>query len=281
MWKDKSEGEKSLGDLIDSLLNATKRHSASGEVDYDSDTLNALERLREIKPVWKIDLHKTSSDSLDRKGSFFGGLPFTSDDYPWPVNSESRPLCPLVQLDLREITKITGEEFGDGLLQVWVNLDEDKFLTDLIRIVDVEELSKEAKPAPCTLAEIIGESSWQEISLRFTLSHLGYMCGDWSNYQVQCLDDSREFGDDEWSLIEEIQEIVKENNYKGIDGDWLLGFPDRGSSAPAGRYDPEPRNFLQFATSDTFPMVSVSRYANIFYWRSANGSAEFTFDWNG
>ncbi len=282
MWKDKSEGEKLLGDLIDSLLTAARTNSASGEVDYDSDALNALERLREIKPVWKIELHEASPDSLNRKGSFFGGLPFTSDDYPWPVNGRLRPLCPLVQVDLCEVTKITGEKFGDGLLQVWVDFDGgDKFLTDLMRLVDVEELSKEAIPAPCTLEEIVGNSTWEEISLQFTLNHIGYMCGHWSGEEIHCVDDSRELDDREWSLIAEIQSMVEKHNYQCMKGDWLLGFPDRGSGAPAGRYVPEPGNFLQLRTSDTFPMADVGRYANIFYWRSADGSAEFAFDWNG
>jgi hypothetical protein len=56
----------------------------------------------------------------DRTGSSVGGYPYTSEAYPWPTTPEGLPLAPLLQLDLDEIEKTTGNNCGEGLLQAWL-----------------------------------------------------------------------------------------------------------------------------------------------------------------
>lgn len=50
---------------------------------------------------------------------FFGGLPFTSLKWPWPINSNKERLYPISQIDL----EIAGDklrcDLGDGILQIW------------------------------------------------------------------------------------------------------------------------------------------------------------------
>lgn len=105
------------------------------------------------------------------------------------------------------------------------------------------------------------------------------MCTDFDAYLIESRT-GRELTDDEFEVIERLMEIVEKNNFRCPTGDWLLGYPDKGSGSPAGRYDPEPDNFLQFKTAEAFPMANVSRYGNIFCEESGDG-VRFSFDWNG
>ena len=91
---------------------------------------------------------------------------------------------------------------------------------------------------------------------------------------------SGRWSDEEAAIISRLEQLSEENDYRSLSTDSLIGYPDHGSGAPAGRYDEEPLNLIQFATEDAFPMVSVSRYANVFYTDYEDGAA-YSFDWNG
>ena len=96
-------------------------------------------------------------------------------------------------------------------------------------------------------------------------------------FEVDCDRDLRE---KEVGIIEKLERISEKNGFQSLNTDWFLGYPYCGSGAPAGRYGREPTNLIQFATSDTFPMVNVSRYANLFYSNNDFKSTYF-FDWTG
>lgn len=89
-----------------------------------------------VRQRYEAVCERVSRSELDRKGSLIGGAPFLSADYP------NLDMAPLVQLDLDEILKATGERVGTGLLQVWMPCDiwgQEPYLGDLhIRVVPRE-----------------------------------------------------------------------------------------------------------------------------------------------
>lgn len=211
----------------------------------------------------------------------FGGRPFTSQKHPWPLNKKKRPYYPLIQIDLSQVSKITGKDFGHSLMQVWLDITKDS-LSDLIRIIDKEDLDDAAAedfPDAKSIQKIDEFNSWFGISSNFSFKPSGFMMAHWFDGSAEW-DYARDLSAQEIGILNELQKLSEDNGYKSLSSNWLLGYPDRGSGSPAGRYYPEPKNFIQFETSDAFPMVDVSRYANIFY-SEADGDVAYSFDWNG
>ncbi len=56
---------------------------------------------------------------LDRRGSFVGGFPWTSEAYPWPQNGRFGFLAPILQLNLATLEIGTLGLRSDTLFQVW------------------------------------------------------------------------------------------------------------------------------------------------------------------
>jgi hypothetical protein len=281
MFDDKSSAERLIGALVDDLLKASREDLKDGSCDYSEQSISKLERLKVLIPIWGIEDASLDSGEINRKSNMFGGNPFTSLKHPWPLNDRESPSYPLVQVDLRQISELSGREFGSGLLQVWLDIT-DSALPSTIRVIDLAdmgELLQDDYPDQEQIEKIDVYRSWFGIAQHFTFNFLGFMMPRWESYEIE-LDCYRDLRAKEVEIIEQLEKISEENGFQSLNGDWFLGYPDRGSGAPAGRYDSEPTNLIQFSTADTFPMVSVSRYANLFY---SNDDGEFTyfFDWNG
>lgn len=62
------------------------------------------------------DLGKKDARFFD----LIGGFPFTSVDFPWPIDSRTGEyLQPIVQLSLAKVGKLLRRNLGRGLTQVW------------------------------------------------------------------------------------------------------------------------------------------------------------------
>lgn len=61
----------------------------------------------------------STTDNLDRKGSFVGAFPWTSRDFPWPENEEGEALSPVLQLNLKQMPLDKIGINAEALLQVW------------------------------------------------------------------------------------------------------------------------------------------------------------------
>jgi hypothetical protein len=72
-----------------------------------------------------------SPANVDRTISMLSGPFFTSKIHPIPTANEEM-LYPIVQIDLRVVSSIIGESLGDGLLQVWFDINK---FDDLIRVI--------------------------------------------------------------------------------------------------------------------------------------------------
>jgi hypothetical protein len=278
MWKTELAARQELSGLIDALLAESRSQSATGEVDYTQGSIEYLERLREPRAVWSVKLRPIESSPPNRLQNMFGGTPFTSNDHPWPINRTKRPYYPLVQISLSEVGKLVGRDLGTGLLQVWVDVNDHKhFLSNLIRVISDEDLGSEPAGPAYEHSDIDLGGTWDETCSAFSFEFLGWMCDDWGWWLLECAN-GRELSSDELAIVNGIECVVGQSNYKNIDGDWLMGYPDMGSGSPAGRYSPKPANFLQLASSESFPMVDVDRYANVFIVETRKGIS-FKFDW--
>ena len=55
-----------------------------------------------------------------RKSDLLGGIPYTNERYPWPTCGEpSIHMQPIIQINLRNASKLLKFDYGDGLLQLW------------------------------------------------------------------------------------------------------------------------------------------------------------------
>lgn len=281
MFEDKNAAEAQIRKLIDGLLSASCDHSVNGECDYSEESLQALKRLSQLEPVWGIDAMQMDEDGIDRRSNMFGGKPFTTKNHPWPINSKSKPYYPLIQVDLTQLSKIVGSHFGDGLLQVWLDITKND-LDHLVRIIDDDDLIDQLEddaPLPSIIKKTDKDGFWFGICSQFTFKPMGFMMGHWSDGALEW-DYERDLSDKEVELLSALEKLSEDNGYRSMSGSWILGYPDRGSGSPADRNYPEPKNFIQFSDSGAFPMVDVSRYANIFY-SDNEGDVSFFFDWNG
>ena len=80
-------------------------------------------RLYAIPKFLKQDLTK----SQQRQCDLIGGIPYTSDSFPWPkTDGEGLPMQPICQLDLEIASSLLGENLGDGLFQLWGRVDNNR-----------------------------------------------------------------------------------------------------------------------------------------------------------
>jgi len=270
--------ESKVGNLIDVLLQRSAEQTNQARHDYTDSAIQELEKIRLWKPYWIINVEVDGEAGPSRLGNLLGGYPYTSEAYTWPVNDCGQPYLPLIQIDLNEVSHVTGENFGGGLLQVWLDV-QDLDLPSVVRVIDKEDLVEPITPPAFDFSVFDGMDSWDQVCAKFSFSPGGVVSPDFSAYLIES-DVGRDLSEEEVEVIDSIAAVCESNGVANLDCDWLLGFPDKGSGAPASRYDPVPENFFQFKTPMTFSMANVSRYGNIFYERDDEG-VNFLFDWNG
>ncbi len=100
------------------------RHHGLKDVDFCS-------------PAWGLKIFDVPTQHADRTRSMLEGPFYTSDEYPWPSSDEGKYASPVVQIDLREVTKLKGIDYGDGLLQLFIADDASNFEIRVIPRSDV------------------------------------------------------------------------------------------------------------------------------------------------
>jgi hypothetical protein len=219
-----------------------------------------------------------SPDSYNRKGNLLGGIPFTSKEHTWPINRNGKPYYPLTQINLTGVSSITNKEFGDGILQVWIDVDEQSdWMSSVIKRIEPNDLDCEMEPHEFEYLGSNFNELWCDKNYEFSFEFNGYVCPSFDSIDR---DDFVKLSKNEKSALERLELIAESNGWKSIDGDWLLGYPDMGSGSPAGSYFSEVDNFIQLATFKSFPMTLGGKQANIFY-SDSSSEVEFWFDWGG
>lgn len=93
---------------------------------------------RAYRVGWDIDLKKSSLDEIERETAILNAPLYTSERHPWPRNAAGLYLLPIVQLDLAELSALSGVDLGTGLAQLWQ--DE---ITMVPRLVPTGDISRE------------------------------------------------------------------------------------------------------------------------------------------
>ncbi|MFM9991826.1 MAG: hypothetical protein ACKVOY_10385, partial [Burkholderiaceae bacterium] len=69
-------------------------------------------------------------EEVDRLSPMFAGPLFTSITYEWPTDSNDKYAVPVFKIPLAKLSRLSGESFGDGILQCW-NLVDDYVLREI------------------------------------------------------------------------------------------------------------------------------------------------------
>lgn len=112
----------------------------AGSIDESFEGLAALKKVIELSTEgYNFVLEERSSGKTDRMKGMLSGPLFTSASYPIPLSKKGKQMVPVVQLDLKDATNISGLSLGDGLLQVW--FDDIDTYEDITRVIPREEVN--------------------------------------------------------------------------------------------------------------------------------------------
>lgn len=94
---------------------------AEDEDDYFQSTVACFDRLldRAYRVGWDVVAEKVVLADLDRAQPMMNGPMFTSVRHPWPRDRLGMVMVPIVQLDLTDLSALSGRELGTGLAQLW------------------------------------------------------------------------------------------------------------------------------------------------------------------
>jgi hypothetical protein len=121
-----------------------------------------------IGPMYLPKYESRAIGQIDRMGSLVGGLPYVTDEFPWPVSGQGEFMVPLSQLDLAEISRATGKDVGDGLLQLWrLRAGDWNFGENELRHIPGSAVRQDAtlRQMPEQFAAQVGEE-WQQHVVR-------------------------------------------------------------------------------------------------------------------
>lgn len=90
-----------------------------------------LQEVDFTEQAFNVTLKKCPAQNVDRRASMLTGPLFTSAEFPIPV-ALSGALFPVLQLELDELSGAIQDNLGDGLLQLWYDLRDQK---EFIRVI--------------------------------------------------------------------------------------------------------------------------------------------------
>ena len=135
---------------LNELLNSNEVSSEHAKVSDKNQFLYNLELSAEgFVPI----LDQVSINEVDRACSMIAGPFFVTEEYPIPSTNEGEMLpfdsssaggmmLPLLQLNLQEISALSEKDFGDGLLQLWIDPNtSDQSPINLVRVIPRSEIN--------------------------------------------------------------------------------------------------------------------------------------------
>lgn len=117
--------------LIGKKISATKRRG-----NDPTEWGNLLSEVTLSAELYQIQVRTCAAKDVDRCSSMLCGPFFTSTMHPMPMG-KSGPMVPLVQLELSELSAAAQEPLGDGVLQLWYDLEAQKERIRIIPLTDV------------------------------------------------------------------------------------------------------------------------------------------------
>lgn len=90
---------------------------------------------------WSPIIKKVPASKINRCGDVLNGPIYTCEGYEWPMH-KNLPMVPFIQLDMKRCSKVSGVDFGSGLLQVWYGHGNFMGKDAFIRIIPAEQVHK-------------------------------------------------------------------------------------------------------------------------------------------
>jgi hypothetical protein len=231
----------------------------------------ALLLLDKYCAAWPVSTAMVPLEKLDRRKGMLAGPLFTSINYPWPT-AKKRKMQPVCQVDLRDATQISGQSFGDGLLQVWLADYNDP----LIRVIPRGEVEsnlltpllpldeyRDIEPFPIQMEWLTSESVTQIVGYGnpfFDVHWLDLITGPERFIPVS---------EKDRVLLVELMEFL--GALKNIGGGYLFGCANGVQYSPLEK----PNCFMDLA-DDEFAWDT----GQVFYEFDQKGTPHFSFDWS-
>lgn len=89
--------------------------------------------------AWRFLVDEIPYKEVDRSKSMMKGPFFITEEYPIPTTKDGKHMVPIIQADLRELSKLRGLPLGDGLFQAWWTWNEDQCRVIPRKVVDEQE----------------------------------------------------------------------------------------------------------------------------------------------
>lgn len=97
---------------------------------------------------WSPILKAISAKKINRCGDVLNGPIYSCEGYEWPMH-ENLPMVPVIQLDLKRCSEVSGADFGSGLLQVWIGFKLFMGKDAFIRVVPADQVHMDKlQPVP-------------------------------------------------------------------------------------------------------------------------------------
>ncbi len=147
-YKSKTQADfirhRKMGDSIKSNIEQIGKYVSQNEktLKYIEDIDLLLDFADSMSWCFPVETRICNSKALDRSTALMAGLLFTSLQYPWPKYG-GRYKEPLFQLVLEDVSRVTGIDYGAGLLQLWVGPDcyEGESGSDHFRLIPTADVS--------------------------------------------------------------------------------------------------------------------------------------------
>ena len=219
--------------------------------------------------AWKPITEKCEEiEDVKRDGDMIGCFPWTSESYPWPNKA-----APGIQVDLRRMSKLSGENLGDGLLQVWFDNEEDDddiSWPSVIRVIPRDVVEKEIPDD--RFVDFIPNGSvkvapkcWEEMNFP------GWIITDYEMIGIQT-DQGVELDGVSGEMYELMEELhVNDTSFFGV--------PDPIQNLWSEFYEKGQRNLLSLSSKEYF-CIGTDDTGQLMYKKEEDGKISFSFYWS-
>ena len=195
-----------------------------------------------------------------------GCFPWTSESYPWPNKA-----APGIQVDLRRMSKLNGENLGDGLLQVWFDAEGQPADPTVIRVIPrdiVENESPDDRFVDFIPSKYVSVSDgcWEEMNFP------GWIINDYEMIGIQT---------DHGVLVEEVEGEMYDLMYDlHVNDTSFFGVPDPIQNLWIEFYeDNGQRNLLSLSSKEYF-CLGTDDTGQLMYKKEEDGKISFSFYWS-
>lgn len=261
-----------LIDKLTAALGSSIKKSRSKKPEPKNPLLQTIELSAEgFAPI----LTSVPITELDRRASMLAGPFFTSPKHPIPETSNGMRL-PVVQLDLSEMSELSGQELGNGLLQLWCERDWFSTSRGYMHVISGQDVKgqtltpfdysspgeAESLPMP---EELTFSTGWNKVDVISGYESMGLQCqtGYLQVYTEDIPDDVLDSIADDF---ERFQELTNLDNKFHLFGSF---YPIQYSAVDVG---------IGWNCLVHFPTWGSQGNAQVFYQRDAEGDIVFRFE---